>query len=95
MALNLNGGRMVPDYGSDAPVVPLEKGNIDITANGYAGHLKSAYGSMMIATDGKMYTLIPKVDPIGNPMEDDVGDVGAAANDDDCGDDVGDDHGQQ
>ena len=72
MALNLNGGRMVPDYGSDAPVVPLEKGNIDITANGYAGHLKSAYGSMMIATDGKMYTLIPKVDPIGNPMEDDV-----------------------
>jgi len=72
MARGMNGGGMVPDYGSDAPVVPVEKGNIDITSKGYARYLKSAYGSMMIVPSQKMYALIPKVDPIGSPMEEDI-----------------------
>ena len=72
MTLNLNDEYLVPDYGSDAPVIPLQKGNIDITSNGYANYLKSAYGSMMITQDGKMYTLIPKVDAIGSAIEDQV-----------------------
>jgi len=63
-------GTMLPSYGNDSPVEPVEKGNIDLAANNYASALqKAALEGMMIYKDGSFYTLIPKVGPDGNMME--------------------------
>jgi hypothetical protein len=70
MGQKLFDGSMMPEYGDGAPVVPAEKGNIDIGANNYASYMKSVGQSMHVYKDGLIHAILPKINPIGQDMSD-------------------------
>jgi hypothetical protein len=70
MGQKLFDGSMMPEYGDGAPVVPAEKGNIDIGANNYASYMKSVGQSMYVYKDGLIHAILPKINPIGQDMSD-------------------------
>lgn len=70
MGQKLFDGNMIPEYGDGAPVVPAEKGNIDIAANNYASYMKSIGQSMYVYKDGLVHAILPKINPIGQDISD-------------------------
>lgn len=64
-------GTMLPSYGDNSPINPVEHGNIDLSAGNYSSMLKGRPEDIaMVYKQGEFYSLVPKVSPMGIAMDD-------------------------